>query len=91
MSTNKPEALRLSDAIEHAWFENAREDVIVEDVQNELRRLQSEVERLKIVADTDKASADHWRAEAGRLRQMVAFQGMDDTADIPAILKRKAT
>ena len=30
-------------------------------------------------------------AENERLRQLIAYQGMDDTADIPAILKRKAT
>jgi len=30
-------------------------------------------------------------AENERLRQLIAVQGMDDTADIPAILKRHAT
>jgi hypothetical protein len=30
-------------------------------------------------------------SENERLRQLIAYQGMDDTADIPAILKRQAT
>jgi len=56
--------------------------------REEIKRLHAENERLKTIADTDKASADHWRSEAERLRQLIAYQGMDDTANFPAILKR---
>jgi len=41
----------------------------VDAAADEIDRLRAENWRLKVIADTDKASADHWRAECEKMRQ----------------------
>lgn len=81
MTTETTEAERLADRLdEMATLGDMGRKPDQKDVRRqaaaELRRLQSlveardaEIERLKMVSDTDKASADHWRGECERLEQ----------------------
>jgi len=76
----QPDALRLADEYvgaaitAHATggeFYYRKRDAKKAALEVELRRLHAENDRLRIIADTDKASADHWRAECEKLRQSV--------------------
>lgn len=64
--TAKPEALRLAEVLEQ--YRDCTE-YDSEQAAAELRRLYAENERIRTIVDTDKASADHWRAECEKMRQ----------------------
>ena len=76
MSTNTPEALRLADELYGTAYSLPGCNSMGEP-ENVCIYAARELRRL--------------HAENERLRQLIAYQGMDDTADIPAILKRQAT
>jgi hypothetical protein len=72
IDTAKPEALRLADWHKAMADEPKRNQVKREKhaaTAAELRRLHAENDHLRTIADTDKASADHWRAECEKMRQ----------------------
>lgn len=66
----QPDALRLAKELESGSYSDGN-PIMEREAALELRRLHTENLRLQMLCDTDKASADHWRAECEKLREEI--------------------